>query len=91
MSLLGNSSEFNLDDQQTSLLVRLYDEQNLTVDKLPYTPQYDAIVAEFNRQFHSAEFNHHFLWNVLIKLRKSKRLLRKSKKAPRKQQRTLFP
>jgi len=67
-----------LEDQEIALLIRLYSEQDLALDNLPYTDQFDAIVLQFQQSFGHTH-GHHDLWRVLTKLRKSKRLVRKSR------------
>ena len=67
-----------LNEGQTAILSRLYNEQNLTVDRLPYTDVFDKMVHDFNVQFPLVRATHHDLYNILIRLRKSSRLLRKT-------------
>lgn len=70
--------EIKLSEQQVGYLLRLYTEQPLSVDKLPYTTQFAMMVASFQLQF-GLDYSEHCLYNVLIRLRKSKRLIRKCK------------
>ena len=70
---------FSLTESQTAFLSRLYNEQSLTVDRLPYTAVFDQLVVDFNAQYPGLEATHHDLYNILIRLRKSKKLLRKTK------------
>ena len=78
----GRKSEGKiLNEGQTAILSRLYNEQNLTVDRLPYTDVFDKMVSDFNTQFPAVNATHHDLYNILIRLRKSSRLLRKTRKS----------
>lgn len=63
--------------KQVSFLIRLYNEQNLGMDKLPYTPEFNQIVKSYKKTFN--EGNARDLWRTLINLRKAKKLLRKTK------------
>lgn len=67
-----------LEDQEIALLIRLYSEQDLALDNLPYTENFDDIVAKFQRSFGS-KYGHLQLWRVLTRLRKTKCLVRKSR------------
>lgn len=67
-----------LEDQEIALLIRLYSEQELALDNLPYTDEFDDIVNKFQRSF-GAKYGHLHLWRVLTRLRKTKRLVRKSR------------
>lgn len=67
-----------LEDQEIALLIRLYSEQDLALDNLPYTYQYDDMITRFQRSF-GTKYGHLELWRVLTRLRKTKRLVRKSK------------
>jgi hypothetical protein len=68
-----------LTKEETAMLVRLYDEQPLTVDKLPYTQDFDALVVKFRKCF-GEDHGHHTLYNTLIRLRKQKCLIKKFRK-----------
>ena len=69
-----------LEDQEIALLIRLYSEQDLALDNLPYTDQYDDMVTRFQRSF-GTKYGHQELWRVLTRLRKTKRLVRKSNRS----------
>ena len=69
----------SLTEGQTAILSRIYNEQTLAVDALPYTAVFDKMVADFNAQCHGLDITHHDLYAVLIRLRKSGKLLRKSR------------
>lgn len=60
-----------LDD---ALLVRLYCEQPLFVDHLPYTPEFDAIVRAYNDKHQNDLSNHQELWRRIVSLRKAKKI-----------------
>lgn len=62
--------------QQLAALIKLYYEQDLPLDKLPYTQQFDKIVTDFQKEFDD-KHDHHFLYMTLIRLRKNGRLARK--------------
>lgn len=68
-----------LTESQTSLLIRLYDEQPLTIDKLPYTDEFNKLVADF-RSATKTWTTHRRLYNTLMTLRKAGRLLRKTER-----------
>jgi hypothetical protein len=67
-----------LTSKEISFLMRLYNEQSLGIDKLPYTPEFDNIVFQFHQVF-GVENGHRELWHTLINLRKQKKLLRKTR------------
>lgn len=66
-----------LDDRQVSFLMRLYNEQPLDSDKLPYTQIFDSLVKNFQSEF-GKKFGHHTLWHTIKNLRKQKKLMRKT-------------
>jgi len=68
----------SLTEGQTAILSRIYNEQSLAVDKLPYTAVFDQMVVDFNTQCPGVDATHHDLYTILIRLRKSSKLLRKS-------------
>lgn len=72
----------SLTEGQTAILSRLYNEQSLAVDKLPYTAVFDKLIADFNTLCPGVDATHHDLYTILIRLRKSSKLLRKSKSSP---------
>jgi hypothetical protein len=56
------------------LLIKLYSEQPRTVDDLPYTPDFDILVNQYNiRTNHQVTCR--MVYKKLIQLRKSKKLL----------------
>lgn len=69
----------SLTEGQTAILSRLYNEQSLAVDKLPYTAIFDKLVQDFNALCPGVDATHHDLYTILIRLRKSSKLLRKSR------------
>jgi hypothetical protein len=66
-----------LDD---ALLVRLYCEQPLFVDHLPYTVEFDVMVVAYNKKHQIDPTTHQELWRRIVGLRKAKKLVRKAKK-----------
>lgn len=67
-----------LNEVQTAVLSRLYNEVSLTVDKLPYTAVFDRMVSSFNAACSGVNATHYDLYNILIRLRKARKLLRKT-------------
>jgi hypothetical protein len=64
-----------------ALLIKLYHAQPLSTDKLPYTPEMDALVATYNHsRFHAA--THLELYRALINLRKNGKLIARNRKPP---------
>lgn len=61
-----------------SFLIRLYNEQPLSLDKLPYTAEFHSLVVSFRNLFGN-DYTSKDIWRTLVKLRKSKKLLRKTK------------
>lgn len=78
---MAKKSTKKLDD---ALLVRLYCEQPLFVDHLPYTSEFDAIVWAYNDKHQNDLSNHQELWRRIVSLRKAKKLVRKAKKVVKK-------
>lgn len=72
-----------LNDKQETVLIGLYNknEANLAVDKLPYTPTFDALVNTFNLIYPKLNATHNDLYNILINLRKAGKLLHRPKKS----------
>ncbi len=68
---------FKLTSQETAALVRLYHEQELALDQLPYTDNFNKIVEAFQAQFKETTHNHLCLYRCLMRLRKNSRLVRK--------------
>jgi len=75
---MRRQEQIKLEDQEIALLIRLYSEQDLALDNLPYTDEFDDIVNKFQRSY-GAKYGHRQLWRVLTRLRKTKRLVRKSR------------
>lgn len=67
-----------------ALLVRLYCEQPLFVDHLPYTPEFDVMVTDYNGKHQNDPTTHRELWRRIVSLRKAKKLVRKAKKVVKK-------
>lgn len=64
--------------QAEELLVKLYREQERTVDHLPYTDEFEAMFRQLcNRA--AAALSEHQVWEMLIYLRKAGRLDNKEK------------
>ena len=74
---MKNVTDNKLDDRQISFLMRLYNEQPLDSDKLPYTKTFDNLVRSFQEEF-GKKFGHHTLWHTIKNLRKQKKLMRKT-------------
>jgi hypothetical protein len=66
-----------LNEKEISYLMRLYNEQPLDSDKLPYTETFDDLVKNFQSEF-GDRFGHHTLWHTIKNLRKQKKLMRKT-------------
>jgi hypothetical protein len=64
----------------TALLVKLYLEQPLSVDKLPYTKEINVIVDLYNQRHISQPIDHRTAYLSLMSLRKNSKLIRKSDK-----------
>lgn len=64
--------------QVETLLAKLYREQDLTVDHLPYTDQFNAMFELVHDQA-EAPLDEHQVWEMLIYLRKAGRLDNKDK------------
>jgi hypothetical protein len=67
-----------LNNKEVSFLMRLYNEQPLGMDSLPYTKVFEQLVKDFHAAFGN-QFDHHVLWKTLVNLRKQKKLMRKSR------------
>ena len=67
-----------------ALLVRLYCEQPLFVDHLPYTPEFDVMIMAYNDKHQNDPTTHQELWRRIVSLRKAKKLVRKAKKVVKK-------
>lgn len=46
-------------------LYRLYDQENMPRDYLPYSENFDRIVVEFNK-LNGSQFSHHEMWRKLL-------------------------
>lgn len=64
---------------QTSLLVRLYNEQPYSTEMLPYTKEIDKILKEFRSKYPSEKVSVRDIYRTLTNLRKAGKLLRKTK------------
>jgi hypothetical protein len=69
------NTEFTQD--QLDYLSGLYLGQNLPVDQLPYTLQFQQIVGSFHARYRQG--TSHQIWTTLVKLRKRQLLPHKSK------------
>lgn len=78
-------SEIVLNKKETEFLCKLYDEQHLAVDRLPYTEEFNAIVQAFRKEFPDRDFDHYDTYIVLVYLRKNGTLPRKTDKGRRKE------
>ena len=67
-----------MSDKQITLLCKLYEEQHLAVDRLPYTEEIDAMVEAFRTAFTKREWTHHDVYAALVYLRKQGTLPRKT-------------
>ena len=70
-----------LSSPQTALLIRLYHQQKLSTDKLPYSLEFKAIVKNFQSEF-GKQYNENLLFTALIGLRKQKKLVKKTGAQP---------
>lgn len=61
-----------------ALLVRLYFEQPMSVDKLPYTEEINHIVEMYNKRHASKPIDHRTVYLSLMSLRKNRKLIRKT-------------
>ncbi len=61
-----------------ALLIRLYHEQHLSVDKLPYTEEFDNIVKDYNRRHPVNTMDHKAIYGTLVNMRKNSKLIRKT-------------
>lgn len=66
-----------LSPKEISYLMRLYNEQPLDSDKLPYTKEFNSLVKDFQSVFGDTH-GHHILWQTIKNLRKQKKLMRKT-------------
>lgn len=62
----------------SALLIRLYHDQALSVDMLPYTPEIDSIVAQYNVKHVQAPIDHQTAYRRLMALRKNGKLIRRA-------------
>lgn len=56
-------------DKKIALLIKLYTEQPLAVDRLPYTIEFDRIVEEYSRQLNE-KVEHIVIYRRLVNMRK---------------------
>jgi hypothetical protein len=64
-----------------ALLIRLYAVQPLAADKLPYTPEMDEIVKQYNEKHITAPISHCTAYRALLNMRKRGVLVRKTERA----------
>jgi hypothetical protein len=70
----------NLSPANLELLAKLYAKQPLSLDRLPYTPQFDEIVDAFGRHRSGLKgTTHGDVWAALSNLRKSGRLPKRAR------------
>jgi hypothetical protein len=67
-----------LDTAARDVLIALYSTAAHTVDDLPYTPEFDRLLVEFNRRTGNA-LTHHDFWRALSSARKTGVLKRKER------------
>lgn len=69
-----------LTPDETASLVKLYHEQPLAVDRLPYTDNFNQIVVDFQATFKTKQYDNlpFLLYSSLVHLRKSGKLVRKT-------------
>ncbi|MBX3315765.1 MAG: hypothetical protein KF902_02755 [Phycisphaeraceae bacterium] len=67
-----------LDDACRATLIDMYAKSELTVDDLPYTPQFERMCAEFYRSTGKYLTLHEF-WRALSSARKTGQLTRKER------------
>lgn len=65
-----------------ALLIRLYHEQPLSVDKLAYTREFEGIVQQYNERHTRNPANHYWIYQTLVILRKNRKLVKKGKPEP---------
>lgn len=65
-----------MDATSRETLAGLYAEGPLTVDDLPYTPEFDRMLAEFNART-GKQLSPHEFWRALSSARKTGQLPRK--------------
>ncbi len=67
-----------LNDAEKQILADLYAATNRTVDDLPYTVEFDAVLEQFGAST-GRDFSRHEFWKVLANLRKASHLVRKKR------------
>ena len=71
-------NDFRLTFEDTGILVGLYEEQDLSVDNLPYTQNIERIYLQYNKKAETT-LTKSELWKTLINLRKASKLPKKRK------------
>ncbi|MBX3408640.1 MAG: hypothetical protein KF859_01990 [Phycisphaeraceae bacterium] len=67
-----------LDSAARAFLIDLYAKSSLTVDDLPYTREFDAMLAEFNTKT-GKKLSQHEFWRAISSARKTGKLRRKER------------
>jgi len=68
----------DLSEAHLAALAECYADSFLTLDRLPYTAQFDALCERF-RERTGLVLDHHNVWLALCNLRKADRLVRKKR------------
>lgn len=65
-------------NEEKSKLAALYELQPLPVDRLPYTPEFDAMVSAYNEtRPEGGKLSHQRVWEALVGMRKAMKLSKK--------------
>ncbi len=67
-----------LDDAERQIIADLYAATDRTVDDLPYTAEFDAMLEQFGAST-GRDISRHEFWKVLANLRKASHLVRKKR------------
>lgn len=67
-----------LDAAERKIAIDLYSMNNLTVDDLPYSDEFDAMFEQF-RSCTGRDISRHEFWKALANLRKASQLVRKKR------------
>lgn len=70
--------EESLNAFQSAILMELYKGMSETLDQLPYSPAFETLHAEFNKNC-KQPLTKYQMWRGLLNLRKAKKLKRKVK------------
>ncbi len=68
----------DLDTAARDQLIALYAQSSLTVDDLPYTPEFDRMCADFYK-LTGHYLSHHEFWRAISSARKTGQLTRKER------------